>query len=78
MGLTVMSSGVPDDVPRIGDVRAGIARAERERCIAIVLESARGFARAADRYPPGSPLADDLLRKSAAASSVAQALKAQA
>jgi hypothetical protein len=74
MALTVTN---PDRIPRIGDVRAGIARAERERCISIVLETARGFARAAERYPPGSALADDLLRKSAAASAVALALRAQ-
>jgi 2-C-methyl-D-erythritol 4-phosphate cytidylyltransferase len=75
MATMAEGSGCPEGVARISDVRAGIARAERERCIALVIETARGFARAAERYPPGSALSDDLLRKSAAASAVALALK---
>lgn len=78
MSFTLHSFGAPEAVPRIDDVRAGIARAERARCIAIVFETARSFALAAERYPPGSELSDDLLRKSSAASAIAQALQNQA
>lgn len=77
MSFTLHSFGAADEIPRIGDVRASIAREERERCIALVLDAARGFALAADRYPPGSALADDLLRKASAASAVAETLRSR-
>ncbi|WP_424932985.1 hypothetical protein [Amaricoccus macauensis] len=77
MGLMLVNGAMADDVPRLSDVRAAIVREERERCIGIALERAREFALAADKYDPHSELADDLLRKSAAAIAVAEALRSK-